>query len=97
MPRGLGINWLYKVRKPAPKTISTFFPHLKPEIQRVQQEVMGWAPPTMGNQRAGTRYGARQLEGVYLTQYYSSHESIDVVARKVCTVFFVLLVVCLLQ
>lgn len=88
MPNGLGVNWFYKARTPAQKTISTIFPHLKPEIQRVQQEVMGWAPPSMNNQRTGTRFAKRQLDGVYLTQYYSAHESIDVMARKVRMLLF---------
>ena len=83
MPRGYGINWFYKARPTPLKTISTVFPHLKPMIQRVQQDVLGWAPPTMDNQRSGTRYARIPLKGVYLTQYYSEHESLDVVGRKV--------------
>ena len=73
----------YHARKPAKKTISTVYPHLKAEIQRVQQEVLGWAPPSMNNQRSGTKFASRQLDGVYLNQYYTAHESIDVTARKV--------------
>ena len=86
MPRGLGLNWFYKARPPRQKTISTVFPHLKPMIQRVQQEVLGWAPPTMNTQRSGTRFARIPLKGVYLNQYYTEHESLDVVARKVRTI-----------
>jgi len=79
-----GVSIFYKARKPAQKTISTIYPHLKAEIQKVQQEVMGWAPPTLNNDRSGTQFGRKQLNAVYLQQYYTEHESMDVAARKVC-------------
>jgi len=73
----------YKARKPAKKTISTIYPHLKAGIMQVQQEVLGWAPPSMDNKRTGTKFAARQLDGVYINQYYTANESMDVTARKV--------------
>ena len=73
---GLGVSWFYKARKPPKKTIVTQYPHLKAGIMEVQQQVLGYAAPSMNNERKGTKFASKQLDGVYLEQYYTTTQSI---------------------
>jgi hypothetical protein len=59
------------------------YPHLRKEIQKVQQEVLGYAPPSMGGMRTGHQSAKKQLTAVYLNQYYDANPSIDPFARQV--------------
>jgi len=68
---------------PASKALLKKFPGLRFKIQKVQQEVFGYAPPSFQNQRTGFQTAKKQLQGVYLKQYYEAHAPIDPHVRKV--------------
>jgi small subunit ribosomal protein S33 len=65
------------------KSILKLYPQLRNKIQAVREEVLGWSPPSLNNMRTGKRFARQQLDAVYLNQYYTETESIDVAARKV--------------
>jgi hypothetical protein len=64
-------------------SILKLYPQLRNKIQAVREEVLGWSPPSLNNMRTGKRFARKQLDAVYLNQYYTENESIDVSARKV--------------
>jgi hypothetical protein len=67
----------------AKQSILKLYPHLRKSIQQVQQDVLGYAPPSINNVRTGYQASKKQLTGVYLNQYYTENLSIDPFARQV--------------
>jgi hypothetical protein len=67
------------------RSIVQIYPHLKKSIEQVQQDVLGYAPPSVNNTRTGYQFAKKQLQAVYLNQYYEGHKSMDPSARKVST------------
>jgi Mitochondrial ribosomal subunit S27 len=65
------------------RTLLKAFPFLKEKIQKVQQEVLGYAPPSFGNQRTGIQWSKKQLKGVYHMQYYDGNPDMDEAVRDV--------------
>lgn len=59
------------------------FPFLREKIQKVQQEVLGYAPPSFENQRTGIQWSKKQLKGIYHMQYYDGNPDIDDAVRDV--------------
>lgn len=66
----------------AKKSIVKLYPHLRKEIQQIQQEILGYAPPSYNGIRTGVQFGKKQLTSVYVNQYYEG-VNIDAAARKV--------------
>lgn len=75
----------------AKKSILQLYPHLRKSIQLVQQDVLGYAPPSINHMRTGYQSSKKQLTGVYLNQYYDANPSIDPFARQVSLNFFKML------
>ena len=67
----------------AKRSIVQLYPHLKKSIQVIQQDVLGYNPPSINNIRTGYQQTKRQLQAVYLNQYYDGNRSIDPSARLV--------------
>jgi hypothetical protein len=67
----------------AKKSILQLYPHLRKSIQQVQQDVLGYAPPSINHVRTGYQSSKKQLTGVYLNQYYDANPSIDPFVRQV--------------
>lgn len=62
--------------------ILELYPHLRKEIQFIQQDVLGYSPPSTNCMRTGYQFNKKQLTGIYLDQYYKEY-SIDKIARLV--------------
>lgn len=73
----------------AKQSILKLYPHLRKSIQQVQQDVLGYAPPSFNSMRTGYQASKKQLTGVYLNQYYDANPSIDPYARQVSSMLFV--------
>ena len=77
------------------QSILKLYPHLRKSIQQVQQDVLGYAPPSMNNFRTGLQASKKQLTAVYLNQYYDANPSIDPYVRQVsrekCSSFTIVL------
>jgi hypothetical protein len=67
------------------RSIVQIYPHLRKSIQQVQQDVLGYAPPSINSLPTGYQFAKKQLQEVYLNQYYEGHKSIDPSARKAST------------
>lgn len=72
-----------RLAPPLKKSIVQLYPHLKKSIQLVQQEVLGYCPPSVDNIRTGYQQSKKQLKAVYLNQYYDGHPSINPSVRRV--------------
>ena len=66
------------------RSIVQLYPHLKKSIQQVQQDVLGYAPPSVNNIRTGYQFCKKQMQMVYLNQYYEGND-IGPAVRKVRT------------
>jgi hypothetical protein len=65
------------------RTLLKAFPFLKEKIQKIQTEVLGYAPPSFEHQRTGLRYSRKQLKGVYHMQYYDGNPDMDKAVRDI--------------
>lgn len=68
------------------RSILKLYPELAPKIQKVKQDVFGEAAHSYKARRTGYQQSKKQLQGVYINQYYDAHPSIDPYARKVSAV-----------
>jgi hypothetical protein len=68
-------------------SIVELYPHLRSEIQLIQQDVLGYAPPSYKCMRTGYQFNKKILTGVYIDQYYQEY-SIDKIARLVSCCYY---------
>lgn len=63
------------------KTLLEMYPQLKKGIELAKRDILGHLPAHGNTARSGYKFSTKQLQGVYLNQYY--HEPIDKAARMV--------------
>ena len=63
------------------KTLLQMYPQLKKGIEMARRDILGHLPQHGNTTRSGYKTSVKQLQGVYLNQYY--HDPIDKAARKV--------------
>lgn len=65
------------------KTLLEMYPQLKQGIEWARRDILGHLPKTKSTTRTGYNRSIKQLQGVYLNQYYQ--KPIEKYAKMVCT------------